>query len=222
MGRRVATAIVRIKCIEECIEARANDWVASLVQVHGLRGHERHTVLKIQIGFAIDVEVLVSFVDDKNTTIDRLIDGSLTDEALGIGAEEHVKIGWEVTLGSILDNTVGVGDGFLGCIVDTVKCAQTGGGNRAITCRSTGSVVVWEGAQVLTHFRLDVAAVTGVKGGLGSVALVLADMNVEVGGGSDEVDMVFDRSGDGVRGASNVWCARGAVLVDFVCGPDYF
>ena len=50
--------------------------------------------------------------------------------------------------------------------------------------------------------------------------LVLANVNIEVGSRSDEVDVVLNRNGNGVRVASNVMRASGAVLVDFVDGID--
>jgi hypothetical protein len=76
-----------------------------------------------------------------------------------------------------------------------------------------------EGAQAHAQFRCDVATITRVKNGT-IITLVLADVNVKVGGRGNEVDVVLDRRGDGVRSASNVRGGTRAMFVDFKSGAD--
>lgn len=142
------------------------------------------------------------------------------NEARSVRAEEFVEIGRNVALRSILDDTICVLGGLSRRIVDTVKSAQASGGNGTVAGGRTTSIMLRESAQGRTEFRVDVTTITWVKGRRGTITLILADMNVKVGRRSNEVDMVLDRSGDGVRSASNVRCSGRTMLVDFISSAD--
>jgi hypothetical protein len=75
------------------------------------------------------------------------------------------------------------------------------------------------------YFGRNVAAVTrSERAAITLVPLVLvfvlANVNIEVDGGCNEIDVVLNRNGNGVRVASNVMRASGAVLINFVDGLD--
>lgn len=99
-------AVAAVNGVKEIVEGSALDQVTDLVESNLLWVHQGHGVLQIQVRFAVEVEGTVSRLHD--TAVDQVSDWALANLLTGEVPKEHVQVGRNVGLGSVLDDTVRV------------------------------------------------------------------------------------------------------------------